>query len=128
MNSEISAGGEIMGEEKRRGDIEDLRAVFSAITDFVREIREPVIDLVKSLMEAVSGKELGEDIAVFYKKLRESGMPDDKAMELTRNYLETRLSVLRELGSMLSKFSTREEFRHHKIGKKAEKTEEKEGD
>ena len=76
-------------EKKKEEDIEELRGVFSAIIDFVKGIREPVIDLVKSLMETVSGKELGEDIATFYKKLKEIGMPEDKAMELTRNYLET---------------------------------------
>jgi hypothetical protein len=86
-------------------DVEELRGILSAIVDFVRDIKGPLTDLVKSVMGSVSGPELGEDVGTFYKKLKEGGVPDDVAVRLTEEYLEARLSAFKSIEKALSKLS-----------------------
>ena len=114
--------GDVKVKEK---EIEELKELFSAIVSFVRELKNPITDLMKSIMTAVSGSELGADVAEFYKKLKESGMPDDIAINLTSNYLEARLTILRELGSIMSKFTSKEKWKPEEIKKIIEDVKEK---
>lgn len=116
-------------KDKELEDIEELKGVFSAIVNFVRELREPITDLIQSLMKAVSGSELGEDVAAFYKKLKETGLPEEMALSLTKEYLEARLNVIRNLGEMMTKFTSAKRWKTEELSeliKKAKEAKKKE--
>ncbi|MCS7385180.1 MAG: hypothetical protein NDF55_00375 [archaeon GB-1867-005] len=106
-----------MGEEfeEKRENIEELKKVFSTIVNFVKEVKTPLIDLIKSIMTVVSGSDLGEDVATFYKKLKESGMPQEVAVNLTSNYLSARLSILKEFGSIISNLASKKKWSPEEI-------------
>jgi len=90
-------------KERRRervSDVEELRDVLTAVADFLKEIREPIEGLLESLLGSLRGDKLGEDVANFYKRLKEAGMSDDEVRDFTRRYLEQRLMV----GDLISKF------------------------
>ncbi len=105
-------------EEKSRSEVEEeikeVRGVLSAIADFLKEIREPLKELLDTMLSFIKGSTLGEDVGSFYSKLVEKGIDPDKAMELTRKYLEARLSIITNLSELIARMGRRE----GKIGKK----------
>ncbi len=92
-------------EKRRKEDVEELREIFKAITDFVRELRQPLSELLESLVGSIRGDKVGEDVGKFYKSLKESGMSDEVAVELTKEYFRTRVSMASMLENILKKFS-----------------------
>ncbi len=85
-------------EYEEKSDVEELREVLSAISDFLKELKEPLEKLFNTLLSAMDGSKLGEEVAAFYKKLRESGMPEDMAAEMTREYFKTRVESFNLMG------------------------------
>lgn len=83
---------------REKSDVEELREVLSAISDFLKELKEPIEKLFNTLLSAMDGSKLGEEVAAFYKKLRESGMPEDMAAEMTREYFKTRVESFNLMG------------------------------
>jgi len=79
----------------------------------IKEILEVVAEKIPSLLKELSAvlyspvqaKQFAESVAAFYSKLKESGMSDEQAYELTRQYM----SAL-NLGQMVGKFAGRD---HH---------------
>ena len=75
----------------------------------VKEILDVVAEKVPSLLKDLSkilygqeeAKQLGTAVATFYKELKDSGMTDDQAFELTQQYMST-LNV----GKMMGGFRT----------------------
>ena len=90
------------GGKEARSDVEELRMVLDAISGFLRDIGGPLKEMFNTLLEALDGARMGEDVASFYRKLRDSGMPEDMVAELTRRYFEARLEAANILG-MLAK-------------------------
>ena len=100
-------------EEAKRGrrvevrveseEAKELKEVFNAITEFVRNIKEPVKDLMEVILNTLKGDVLGEEVGKFYVKLKESGVPEDLAKELTRKYLDERLIVSKLIKDILSR-------------------------
>lgn len=91
--------------EKRAEDIEELRMVLGAITDFVRDIKEPLQDLLKTLVGALSGEQLGREVAAFYSELARSGLPEDMAREMTREFFQRKLEAAPSVERLLESFS-----------------------
>jgi len=88
-------------------DVEELRQVLKAISEFLRDLREPLRDLLNAITQALDGGRLGEDVARFYRSLRESGMPEDMAAELTRQYFRERLEAA-NIAGLVARFLRRE--------------------
>jgi hypothetical protein len=59
--------------------IEKLPRVFNALRE--------------SIYSAEAGKDMGDAVGSFYKGLVDKGVPENKAMELTMEYLETLKSI-----------------------------------
>ncbi len=78
-------------EEEWRSEVEALREVLNALTDFLKELGPLLSKLVKDIMDSMNGERVGENVAAFYRKLRESGMPEEMIAELTRKYCENLL-------------------------------------
>ncbi len=91
--------------ERRTEDIEELRMVFGAITDFVRDLKEPLQDLLKTMAEALSGEQLGREVAAFYNELVKSGVPEEMAREMTREFFQRKLEAAPSIGKLLESFS-----------------------
>ena len=83
-----------VGEERERevkSDVEELKEVLDVISKFLKDLTEPIDRIMKTMLSAMDGSKLGEEVAAFYKKLRESGMPEDMASEMTREYFRARV-------------------------------------
>lgn len=84
-----------MAERREISDVEELRAIFSAVKDFLGELGPMIKSLLSIVLEEISGEKIGKDVAAFYKFLSESGISQDQVMELTRKYYEDRMSVIK---------------------------------
>ena len=87
-------------------DVEILRGVLKAISDFLRDIREPLKGLLDFALGSVDGERVGSDVARFYSKLREAGLPEDVAVQLTREYFKARMESV-NLPSLMREFMER---------------------
>ncbi|MDK2463631.1 MAG: hypothetical protein QI223_02505 [Candidatus Korarchaeota archaeon] len=100
-------------EEDRGSDVEELREVLSAVSEFLDKLPE----LVKKVLDALYSKDLGErvgdSVATFYRKLRESGMPEDMVNKMTMEFFDRSMIVdrlVREIvGSIRKELSEEEE-------------------
>ncbi len=90
-----------MSEER---DAEEIREILAAISDFLKGLKEPLMDIVNTVIESLSGDKLGADVASFYKRLVDAGMPESLAAEMTKEYMRKRLDAVPSLGSILESF------------------------
>ncbi len=73
---------------------EDIREILSGVVDLLNVIKDAMADIVEKAMEMMEGEKVGSDVAAFYKKLKESGLPDDVVLEMTREYFKKRLKAV----------------------------------
>ena len=100
-------------EEGTEGDVEELREVLSAVSEFLDKLPE----LVKKVLDALYSKDLGErvgdSVATFYRKLKESGMPEDMVNKMTMEFFDRSMIVdrlVREIvGSIRKELAEEEE-------------------
>lgn len=63
------------------------------IKDILNVVSDKVPDLLKQLSEILyspdQAKNFGESVSTFYNKLKEAGMDDKQAFELTKQYMST---------------------------------------
>lgn len=89
-----------MGETE---DVEELKEVLSAISVFLKDLAPTIKDIMRAVLDSMSGEALGEDAGRFYKKLVEMGMREDEAMELTRKFLERKMAVV-DVAKLIPRF------------------------
>lgn len=65
-------------------DPEQLRQMFVVLSEQVPKLLDSV---TKVLYGAQEGTKFGESVAAFYKALRDAGMSNDQAFELTKDYM-----------------------------------------
>lgn len=80
----------------------DVKAPLMAISEFLRDLKEPVTELIKAITGGLSGDQIGKDVAQFYKHLIEAGIDKELAREMTLEYFRKR-TAMADLGSMLMK-------------------------
>ncbi|MCE4611926.1 MAG: hypothetical protein F7B17_08150 [Desulfurococcales archaeon] len=83
-----------VGEEKdrrSRSEVEELKEVLDVVSKFLKDLTEPIDRIMKTMLSAMDGSKLGEEVAAFYRKLKESGMPEEMASEMTREYFKARV-------------------------------------
>jgi hypothetical protein len=66
-------------------DINKLREVMSVISVEIPKLLDAIS---KTMYSPENAQKLGEQTAAFYKKLKESGMSEDQAFELTQDYMK----------------------------------------
>ncbi len=83
-------------EKSMSEDVEEIRQILSAVSTEVPA-------LIKSIIGAVfseeAGRNMGRAAAAFYKELKDSGMPEDVAVKMTRDYI----GVFTSLGDILKR-------------------------
>lgn len=83
--------------EKRKtaaDEAEEIRQVLSAVST---EVPALIKSIVSAVFSEEAGRNMGRAAAAFYKELKESGMPDDVAVEMTQDYIR----VFTSLGDIL---------------------------
>ncbi len=133
----------MVGEEKEREkpqvmvvrseseDVEELRGVLSAVSEFITQLKDSVKEFIDMLSSSLDGEKIGREVAEFYKQLRESGVPDELATEMTKKFFEERMKAAPKIGSLIEAFKDmitwkekgREE-RREDVEEKLEKTKE----
>lgn len=91
-------------EEEEEHDVEELKEVLGAVTEFIASLKEPIKELLDTLAQSLNGEKLGREVASFYKQLVDSGIPEDMAKEMTKEYFRKRLESAPNLGSIMNMF------------------------
>lgn len=85
-------------------DVEELKGVFKAISEFISDIQKPLSNLISVVLSFLEGSKVGKDIASFYSQLKEKGLPDELIEKLTLQYAESRISLMKTLGEIAKYF------------------------
>ncbi len=88
--------------EEDKGDIVMLRLVLRSLTEFVRDLKEPLKELFKALSETLEGEKIGREVAEFYENLKKAGIPEDMAKEMTLEYFRKKMEISNVLTSLPS--------------------------
>lgn len=107
----IYGGGKMQNEERRKErreeleDIAELREVLNVISEFIDKLPKLINELISAIYAADLGERLGRSIGEYYKKLKESGIPEEVAIRLTENYAKEAQTPMKLLGELISRFS-----------------------
>lgn len=71
-------------------DVEELNGILSVVAEKVPELIRAIRG---SFFSAEAGTDFGQAVGNFYKSLVDNGIPEDKAIELTSDYLKTFTSI-----------------------------------
>jgi hypothetical protein len=93
-------------------EAEEIREMLSAVSKFLEDIKKPITDLINVMLDAMRGDRVGEEVAAFYKKLKESGLPDDVVRDMVRKYLEERVKMTSLFDKLIGSMSRPRELRH----------------
>lgn len=96
----VAPGG--LEEEGRSSEVSELREVLKAVSEFLKDLREPLESLINTLLSGMDGGKLARDVAEFYKALVESGVDQQTAKQWTERYFNERLKSVPNLGEILS--------------------------
>ena len=99
-------GIKIKEEEDEEKDIEELKEVLNAVTDFVKGLKEPVKDVLEMVTSSLSGEKLGKEVSALYKSLKDSGIPEDMARNMVQEYFRKRLDSALDLKKLMEIFTT----------------------
>jgi hypothetical protein len=92
-------------EGKVSEDVAELREVLNVISEFIDKLPKILNELISALYAADIGEKLGKSVGEYYKKLKESGIPDDIAIKLTEAYAKEAQTPMKILGELISRFS-----------------------
>ncbi len=100
-------------ERARRGDVEELREVLSVIRSEVpallKEVVEPLRELMSLTYTPEQARERARAIAAFYKELTDAGVPEEDALQLVRENFINPMAILRGVFSRRERRARREE-------------------
>ncbi len=83
----------IEGKEGKK-EAEEVKEILGVVS---KEIPALIKGILGSIFSEEAGKDMGRAAAAFYKELKEGGMPEETAVEMTENYI----GVFTSLGDVL---------------------------
>jgi len=85
-------------------DVEELKEVMETLNETVPSL---ISGIVEAIYNSEDSEKLAKSTANFYKELVEAGMDEDKAYELTRDFMKSRdiTSVIKEVLSDTGDFT-----------------------
>ena len=98
------------------GGAENVSEILKAVSEFLKSLEGPITKLLDTFLSTLNGEKLGSDVASFYAKLKESGMPDEVAVEMTREYFEKRTSIA-DITKLIGTFIKKEILEEEEEGK-----------
>jgi len=78
-------------------DPEALQKVLGSVAEMIESFARTLERVLDEVVESLEGEKVGSDVAAFYAKIREAGIPEEEAKEMTREYFRKRISVAEEL-------------------------------
>lgn len=90
------------GKGEKEDDVAELKEILGAVSEFLASLKQPIKELLDTIAQSLSGEKLGREVASFYKQLIESGIPEDMAKEMTKEYFRKRLESAPNLGSLMN--------------------------
>ncbi|MFP3951434.1 MAG: hypothetical protein ACLFVP_04760 [Candidatus Bathyarchaeia archaeon] len=75
-----------MNKHKRFEDAEEVSQIFDTLSD---KIPKMIKDIMDSFFSPEAATNIAKSVAVFRKTLIENGIPEEEAMDMTREYLQT---------------------------------------
>ncbi len=98
-------------------DVEELKEVMQTLNETVPSL---ISGIVESIYNLEDSEKLAKSTANFYKELIDAGMDEEKAYELTRDFMESRdvTSVVKNILSDKGNFSFSGEDMDEEIGEK----------
>ena len=82
------------GRKDKRMDPENIKELLSVVST---EIPTLIKSIVSTVFSEEAGRNMGKAAAAYYKELKAGGLPDEVAVKLTQEYMQTFTS----LGSMI---------------------------
>lgn len=88
-------------EEKKESKVEteEVKEILSAVSEFLKGLKEPLEEFIRLVTESFSGEKLGKEVASFYKSLVEAGLDAETAKKWTEKFMEERLKSIPNLSS-----------------------------
>ena len=80
--------------KERRMDPENIKEILGVVST---EVPAMIKSIVSTVFSEEAGRNMGKAAAAYYKELKAGGLPEDVAVKLTQEYMQTFTS----LGSML---------------------------
>lgn len=93
------------GGKGRFEDVEELREVLKVISEFIDKLPKLISELMEAIYATDIGEKLGKSIGEYYKKLKESGIPEEVAIRLTENYARESQTPMKILGELIARLS-----------------------
>ena len=90
--------------KEEESEAEEVKEILGAVTEFIASLKEPIKELLDTLAQSLNGEKLGKEVASFYKQLVDSGIPEDMAKEMSKEYFKKRLESAPNLGSLMNMF------------------------
>ncbi|MFX1300963.1 MAG: hypothetical protein ACFFDE_08460 [Promethearchaeota archaeon] len=71
-------------QKSKSTEAEELREILGAVQETIPQL---IGSLVKSIYSPDMAKSIAESVGVLYSNLKKQGIPDELALEMTRNYM-----------------------------------------
>ncbi|HDO20653.1 MAG: hypothetical protein NDF56_03175 [archaeon GB-1845-036] len=113
-----------MGEKFE--DVEELKAVFSAIGEFIDKIPKLINEIFSALYDPEMGRKIGENIASYYKALKDSGLPEEMVVKLTEKYAVQISTFMDQLKEIIRGIGMRKGFEKEEVKRELRRAFEKE--
>ncbi len=91
--------------QKPSRDAEEVREILKAVSEFIGSLRGPIKEILDMLINAVDGRRLGEEVATFYRQLKDQGVPDEVAVELTKEFFHKKMEAMPSIGALADAIS-----------------------
>jgi len=73
-------------EKSPKEEAEEIKEILSVVST---EIPALIKNIIASVFSEEAGRNMGKAAGAFYKELKDSGMPENLALQMTENYMKT---------------------------------------
>ncbi|MCK4478591.1 hypothetical protein KAU88_08725 [Candidatus Bathyarchaeota archaeon] len=73
-------------EKSPKEEAEEIKEILSVVST---EIPALIKNIIASVFSEEAGRNMGKAAGAFYKELKDSGMPDNLALQMTEDYMKT---------------------------------------
>ncbi len=101
MMDEEKIGKEFSHPRLKELDVEEIRRILEAVSEFLSNLKQPIKEMLDVMTSSLDGDRIGRDVVSFYSKLKESGVSEELASDMTREYLRRRLEVVPSIQDFL---------------------------
>jgi len=89
-------------EEER--DVEELREVLKAVSEFMKELSPTIKELIETILGSLRGDALGKEVGMLYRSLIEAGMKEETATRMAEEFLRRKMEMV-NVAEILPKLS-----------------------